>query len=175
MEDDGFPLGFLLTFTGYGTWLHGDGRGSVDRRNNTFDSPGLPERTEWREKDRSLLRNTPIFFDAGSRHCIEEAVRSVCDHRKWSLWAINARTNHVHVVVSAAQRPELIMLAFKSWSSRRLFERGLFPKGTRIWTRHGSTRYLWDEPSVDAACAYVEHGQGSPPRTTIDGRRRREA
>ena len=36
---DGYPLGFLITFRCYGTWLDGDERGSIDRGHN---SPGEP-------------------------------------------------------------------------------------------------------------------------------------
>ena len=33
------PCGYLITFHTYGTWLHGDSRGSIDRINNI---PGIP-------------------------------------------------------------------------------------------------------------------------------------
>ena len=36
LEDERIPLGYLITFRGYGTWLHGDRRGSVDRFHNRF-------------------------------------------------------------------------------------------------------------------------------------------
>lgn len=165
MNDDGFPLAYLLTFTCYGTWLHGDDRGSIDRRHNAFDAPGLEPNGGWLDAARSRLRSASVHLDVESRRCIELTIREVCEHRGWELWALNARSNHVHVVVSAGLRPERVLSDLKSWSSRRLIEQGSFARGARIWTRHGSTRYLWAEPSVEAACDYVEHGQGSPPQT----------
>ncbi len=30
----------------------------------------------------------------------------------------------------------------------------------RVWSRHGSTRYLWKDADVEGACVYVVHGQG---------------
>ena len=33
------PLAYLITFRTYGTWLHGDARGSVDREHNVFGTP----------------------------------------------------------------------------------------------------------------------------------------
>jgi hypothetical protein len=38
VSSDG-PLAYLITFPTYGTWLHGDERGSVDRDHNL---PGTP-------------------------------------------------------------------------------------------------------------------------------------
>ena len=40
-NDDNIPLAYFITFRAYGTWLHGDERGSVDRLHNTFGSPSL--------------------------------------------------------------------------------------------------------------------------------------
>jgi hypothetical protein len=39
-DDNIFPLAYLITFRCYGTWFHGDKRGSVDRRK--FNSYGKP-------------------------------------------------------------------------------------------------------------------------------------
>jgi len=33
------PLGYLITCRTYGTWLHGDARGSVDRDHNVYGTP----------------------------------------------------------------------------------------------------------------------------------------
>ena len=40
---DGYPLGFLITFRCYGTWLHGDERGSIDRGHNSPGEEPLPD------------------------------------------------------------------------------------------------------------------------------------
>jgi len=76
------------------------------------------------------------------------------------LHALNARTNHVHVVVSADRSPERVMNALKSWSTRRMVETGCLPSGIKPWTRHGSTRYLWKDSDLRDACRYVLEGQG---------------
>jgi len=38
-NDTDIPLAYLITFRCYGTWLHGDERGSVDRFHNQYQSP----------------------------------------------------------------------------------------------------------------------------------------
>jgi alanyl-tRNA synthetase len=59
---------------------------------------------------------------------------------------------------------------FKSYATRRMIEKGLVSQGANVWSRHGSTRYLWDEESVAAAGRYVMEQQGpdlsgDPPGT----------
>ena len=49
---------------------------------------------------------------------------------------------------------------FKAWSTRRLRDAGLLTRDTRVWTRHGSTPYLWSEADVEQASLYVVQGQG---------------
>jgi len=36
-NDTDIPLAFLITFRTYGSWLHGDMRGSIDRYNNVIE------------------------------------------------------------------------------------------------------------------------------------------
>jgi len=41
-NDTDIPLGYLITFRCYGTWLHGDERGSTERYHNIYKSPNIP-------------------------------------------------------------------------------------------------------------------------------------
>jgi REP element-mobilizing transposase RayT len=107
-----------------------------------------------------------VTLDPRQRLLVHRTVVQVCDFRRWDLLALNVRTNHVHVVLSGPGEPESMMNALKSWSTRRLREEQLVPSGDRVWSRHGSTRYLWGMNAVAAACAYVQnqnHPEGSTP------------
>lgn len=155
-----YPTAYLITFTAYGTWLHGRDAGSVDRNHNT---PGTApvEDDEARERaEFERLKHPPVSFDAPRRAVIEQTIREVCGHRGWTLHAVHVRTNHVHVVVAAQATPERVMNDFKSYATRRMVEGGVFPADTRAWTRHGSTRYLWNAKAVQDACVYVKDRQG---------------
>ena len=52
------------------------------------------------------------------------------------------------------------MNQLKSWATRRLRENGLADSDERIWTRHGSTQYLWTEQDLLDTATYVLEGQG---------------
>jgi REP element-mobilizing transposase RayT len=94
------------------------------------------------------------------RTLVERTIIEVAEHRGWTLHAVNVRTNHVHVVVTALKEPDRVMNDFKAYATRRLAEAGLVAKNAKVWSRHGSTRYLWTEKAVFDKCQYVRDEQG---------------
>ena len=162
---------YFLTFTTYGTWLHGRETGSVDRQHNAFETPIVPSNDERNRSEQARMRYGEYILDEPRRCCVLQAVRGQANYRRWLLWAIHVRSNHVHVVLSAASvTPERIMIQLKAWSSRRLRESFDEDADRILWTRHGSTRYLWDEEARSNAINYVIDRQGEPmavfPRST---------
>jgi len=150
---------YFITFTCYGTWLHGDSRGSVDKNHNLPDTPFLPNAPARTQYARNQMKQEAVFLSDEHRQVVEQAICGVCEHKQWTLLAVNVRSNHVHTVVTADATPESVMNYFKRYASRQLHEQQLFSKETTIWTRHGSTRYLNDQRSIDAAVRYVIDGQ----------------
>ena len=55
-----WPFGFHITFRAYGTWLHGDVRGSVDRFHNRYGTPRLPRNEQWENYNREQLKRPPV-------------------------------------------------------------------------------------------------------------------
>ena len=102
--------------------MHGDKRGSVDRDNNQIKTPFLLPNKNRHNFRTAQLSQSPVILDDWQRSLIEKAIRDVCDYRGWQLYAINVRTNHVHVVVSADETPERVMKDFKAYATRRLRE-----------------------------------------------------
>jgi REP element-mobilizing transposase RayT len=154
------PLAYLLTWTCYGTWLHGDARGSVDDKHNAPGQEFVPPNPRWVTHAQEHLRHPPVELNPAMRTLVDETIRAHCDYRTWALSAVAVRSNHVHVVVSCPDvPPETALRELKAWSTRRLREAGLVGKDARVWTHHGSTRYLWDDQSTYAAARYVRELQ----------------
>ncbi|MFN3167987.1 MAG: class I tRNA ligase family protein [Phycisphaeraceae bacterium] len=151
---------YLITFTTYGTWLHGTEKGSVDSEHNLPGTPYLVENEARQAFEQEQLKHPPVVLEHAARICVRDTIQEVCRHRGWKLAACHVRTNHVHAVVSADAKPERVMNDFKSYATRRLNEAGLHEPGDKTWTRHGSTRYLNDESAFDAARKYVLEEQG---------------
>ena len=151
---------YLITFSCYGSHLHGDESGSVDRNHNV---PGhrLAEADEERaSRERLLMDQAPYLLSAPNRATVLEAMQEVCSHRQWTLLAAHVRTNHAHSVVEADAKPERVMIDFKSYASRRLNETSTDGWNRKRWTRHGSMRWLWNRDEIAAAIRYVVEEQG---------------
>jgi|SRR5438876_1809280 len=163
LDTNVFPLAYLITLRTYGTWLHGDERGSIDRKHNIYGTPRLAPNLYRKQVEARQLRHPPIVLNAAQRGVVEEAVREVCRSRRYVLLAVNVRTNHVHSVIAAACKPEPILNALKAYATRKLRRAGLITVKTKLWVRKGSRRYLWKERDVDRAIAYVLYNQGEDP------------
>ena len=160
-QDRNAPLAYLISIRLYATWLHGDELGSMNRRtNNLYGTPKNPFNVNLAKHEISLLKHSPLKLDARQRIVVENAIREVCETRLYKLFALQVRTNHVHVVVSAVGKPEFIMNSFKAYSTRHLRKNGLLAHESKLWSRHGSTRYLWTESHIETAIVYVINGQG---------------
>ena len=170
------PLAYFITFTCYGTWLHGDDRESVDRHgHNVPGAPFVPASPGRHAYERSELAQPPYALDAARRRVVLATVKEVCAHRGWDLLAAHVRSNHVHVIVSGDAPPERMMNDLKAYASRRLNEAGCDPPGRARWTRHGSTVYLWTAAQLDEKVRYVVYGQGEPMEVSYRGEAPSEA
>ncbi|MFN0140925.1 MAG: transposase [Pyrinomonadaceae bacterium] len=155
------PLAVFFTFRCYGTWLHGDEHGSVDRNNNIYRAPRIPANSNWRKHSEKSLLHSPAALNAARRKSVEKAIRDTCEKRDWKILAINVRTNHVHVVIAVgAKKPASVLIAIKANATRQLRENGLWSHKHTPWADKGSKRNLWNEKSVWQACNYVTNEQG---------------
>ena len=151
------PLAFFLTWTTYGTWLPGDARGWVADGGGDVRPPDpVKERAA-----RDRMKEPPLYLTPGQRRLVQRTIAEHCRIRGWSLHAVNARTNHVHAVLSASDvHPDRIREQFKAWCTRRMKEAiGPTSCRRRWWTEGGSGRYINDEQSLEAAIIYVRDAQ----------------
>ena len=160
------PIGYLLTWVTYGTWLPGDARGWVDYQH------GLQLPRPVRERDASAKMTEDAYrLSPEQRKAVEAQVAETCHYRGWHLHAVNCRSNHIHVVVSAPNniQPKKIVADMKSWATKRLktlaYASGYEGVGENNacrenwWAERGSTRYLYNQKALDAAIFYVMEGQ----------------
>jgi REP element-mobilizing transposase RayT len=153
---------FLITFTCYGCHLHGHESGSVRRNQNLFGSRLVEPDLNRLSAERRLMDQPPYKLDKPRRDAVLLALSERCVERGWGLLAAHIRTTHVHAVVAAEVSPERVMNDLKSYASRRLNQMSLDEPTRKRWTRHGSTRWLWNREDVSEAIRYVVDGQGEP-------------
>ena len=138
-NDTDTPIAFFVSFRTYGTWLHGDERGSINRFNNAYRSPYIEPNADWLKYNQSILKGPPFKLNAAARKVVEAAVRSVCTYRGWPLYALNIRTNHGHTVVAnIGQSSASVLNAFKAYATRDLRSAGLWTYDHSPWADKGS-------------------------------------
>ncbi len=143
------PIAYFITWTTYGSWLPGDERGWRARGKPGIQQPD-PKRKERAER---LMSGDPVVLTLPQRTVVETTIKAHCDIRHWNLHAVNARTNHVHVVVTAEAEPAKVMDQLKAWCSRHLNEQDGGKK--RWWTYHGSLEPINDEEHLVNAIQYT--------------------
>lgn len=162
-NDTGIPLAYFITFRCYGTWLHGDERGSVNRFQKTYGAPYVAPNPGWNECNFAKLKHEPVALNAQRRKAVEIALREICEFRNWKIYALKVRTNHIHIVVAAqAKSPDQILIALKTNATRKIRENKCWESENTPWAEKGSKRYLWNEKAFERAIDYVINGQGTP-------------
>lgn len=162
-NDTDIPIAHLISFRCYGTWLHGDERGSIDRFHNRYQEPYIAPNDGWKAYISTKLKSEPVILSAEQRTTVERAIREVCDYRRWALHAANVRTNHAHTVVSiGAYSSKFALNSFKAYSTRHLRQSGLWSYSHSPWSDKGSRRHIWNEEELQRAIDYVVNGQGGP-------------
>jgi REP element-mobilizing transposase RayT len=155
MEFADEPFGYFITWTVYGTFLQGDERWWRKKRRGS--QPPQPRLEQWH---RDRLRYDVITLSSEQRTIVESEVRAHCKHRQWRLWVANARTNHVHAVVTAPGfAGSKVRDQLKANSTKALRQHDQRFIGRPVWTVGGDVQYLNTEVEVEQAILYAGEAQ----------------
>ncbi len=150
----GEPLGYLITWTTYGTWLPGDDRGWNRKDICGIQLPDQPRR----ESAAIKMTESEFRLTEADRAIVASTIEKHCLIRRWTLHTANARSNHVHLVVSAqGYATETVRDQLKAWCTRNL--KASYPGRANFWTEGASSRYLNTEDDLEAAILYVKEAQ----------------
>src|SRR5262249_26804305 len=153
-----YPLAWYLTWTTYGTWLHGDARGSNSRSGYVPPNPTIEA------QERRLLTGEPVILSDTHRTVVKDAIVKECETQKWPVHAINVRTNHVRIVLSANRDGKFSRAHLKAIASAAHSDHEHLPiagsDGRRKWwTEKGNIVEVETENDLDAVVVYVRELQ----------------
>jgi len=140
-------LGYMVTWTTYGTWLQGDNRryvkdGQVVPANNALAAANM----------RALTKN-PMRLSFNQRRIVEDAIRQKAIRFGQQIYALAVRTSHVHLVVEYIPRPVgVVVQRYKNCAVRALRKMGV--QG-RVWTNGFDKRYCFDSGTLQRKINYV--------------------
>jgi len=164
---------WLITWTCYGTWLHGDVRGFVgnirDRDGDyvVHNVPGTPYDSDiaaLRSVVRQRMTGEPVSLVQADADAMIRQYQETAHVRGWALQAASVMADHTHVVVAVPGDPEpdAILETFKSWATRAVRKHRPLPGNGTFWTAKGSKRKLGDDGAVRTAVIYVVKKQAGP-------------
>lgn len=145
---------YFITWTTYGTWLPGDARG-WRKRGGGYQIP-RPQLEEWCRKQ---MRGEVVLLAPHDRKAVENACCDHCQHRGWTLIAVAARTNHVHVIVISDSAPDSTRDQLKANCTSALRRQAQPLAVSRTWTRLGDVEILDTDEDIEACVIYVTESQ----------------
>ena len=149
------PFAYHIIFGTYGTRLHGDERGTVDRSINQFGDPIVGMDKEWQQIECSLLRFPMRELIVEQRLFVEQTVPVICERGGWKLVETAAAADHVHNVVSADVEGKDVRKWLKRWLSEALNARWPICDGEVWWSECGSVKWVWTEDYYHRVVDYV--------------------
>ena len=145
------PLAYFITWTVYGTFLQGDSRWWSHRRNGK--TKPQPRLEQWH---RDRLQHDVLLLTAEQRLVVEAEIRRLTDFRGWHLWAANARSNHVHAVVTAAEHSgKQVRDQLKANCTRVLREGYPVFKDRPVWSVGGDWKCINTEDGLEEVIRYA--------------------
>lgn len=149
-SESSMSFAIFTTWTTYGTWLPGDNRGWFD------PNVGLCEPDALQLREATLMMTEfAVVLDHTQRQIVNRIIVDHCQIRGWELHAVNCRSNHVHVLLSAETRIEIPREQFKAWCTRKLCP--TVPQRKKWWTERGWDVYVDHEKSRQAIAEYIRN------------------
>jgi hypothetical protein len=141
-------IGYMLTWTTYGTWLQGDPRGYVKKGRVLGPNPPLYNANE------SALQSSPVILSDRHREIARTAIESEATRLGQTVLALQVGRKHVHIVVNCGQyNPQKAVSHYKNAARIALNKEGL---SARIWTRGYSKRLCFKGQQLRTMVAYVQ-------------------
>ncbi|HDY88069.1 MAG TPA: hypothetical protein ENH82_08160, partial [bacterium] len=123
----GKMVGYMLTWTTYGTWLQGDKRGYVK------DGVVKKKNEQLQQDNEQRLVKSAVRLDAKEKELVKQAINDEAKKRNVRLHAISVFSNHVHVVVGYCDCSIAdIVRQFKQAGTAVLKKYGITGK---VWTK----------------------------------------
>ncbi|MGB7581164.1 MAG: transposase [Sedimentisphaerales bacterium] len=144
----GNTLGYMVTFTTYGTWLQGDKRGFVK------DGETLEGCEELEQANKKAIKGDEVRLKKREREIARTAILQEAERIGETILALSVWSSHVHIVIKEGGKPaDKVVNRFKTAAYYALRERGF--KG-KVWTRSYDSRFCFDEAALKNRIKYVE-------------------
>ena len=141
-------IGYMVTWTTYGTWLQGDKRGYV----KNGEILGCNERLE--KSNRGNQSKGAVVLNSEQKKIVREAIEKEAERIKQKILALAVCSKHVHMVVGyIGGGIEKKVGRYKNSARAALGSCGC---NGRIWTKGFDKRYCFDDKALKQMIDYVQ-------------------
>jgi REP element-mobilizing transposase RayT len=160
---DSPPIAYHITFGTYGTRLHGDERGTVDRSMNQPGDPIIGADRAWWELERNKLKFDPVVLTPEQMRFAESVMPSICERGAWEHRTGAGGPDHIHHLVTSAADGDAVRKWFKRWLGEAMSAKWPRPEGATWWAEGGSVKWVWTGAYYRAVFGYVDGQRASGP------------
>jgi REP element-mobilizing transposase RayT len=144
-------VGYMVTWTTYGTWLQGD------RRKYVKDGEILPADKELEEANKRQQKSGTVRLTNKQKKIVEDVILKEGQRIGQEILALGVFSNHVHIVIGSTNESiENTVSRYKNAVTCALKKAGLTEK---IWTRGFNKRFCFSNGELATKIEYVRRQQ----------------
>lgn len=141
-------IGFMATWTTYGTWLQGNRKGYV-KNGSTLEANAKLEKS-----NEELLKHNKTKIPKRLRKIVKNAILKEAEELGQKVYAITVCSNHVHIVAgSIGKSCGYSVGRFKKAATKSLRELGFT---NSVWTKGFDKRYCYHPHELETKIKYVQ-------------------
>jgi len=142
-------LGYMITWTTYGTWLQGDKRGYVKK------GKIYPKNENLLQSNKKLKSQKAIKLSKTQQQAVRKAIIEEAALQGQRIFALTATSNHVHLVAEYINKPISKITAYYK-KAARLALKAMGHNG-KLWTRGYDKRFCFDQATLEQRIKYVQN------------------
>lgn len=157
-------IGYMVTWTTYGTWLPGDKRGYVKQGKTMTGDPKILKASQ------ILQKSETVTLDSEQKAIIRRAILQEAERIGHMIEALVVCTNHIHLVACHCEKSiESIVSRYKNVAMFAIYKEGSV---RHIWTRGFDKRFCFNEKSLNQRIEYVKRHAPDYPHPCGGGNKR---
>jgi REP element-mobilizing transposase RayT len=142
-------LGYMITWTTYGTWLQGDERGYVKNGKTYQGNKSL------KQINKNLQSQQMVKLSRNQQQVVRKAIAKEAELQNQRIYALSVQSNHVHIVVEYTRQPISKIVAYYKKSARLALKAA--GHNGKLWTKGYDKRFCFDSTSLEQRIKYVNN------------------
>jgi len=145
-------IGYMVTWTTYGTWLQGDKRGYVK------NSRILSQNDKLKLVNQRQQKYPMVKFNSEQKQIVQDSIIEEARRINHEIFAITVCSNHVHIVASVSQ--ESIEQAVHRYKYSATLALRKFASQGKIWSKGFDKRFCFTDKELENKIKYVQSHDG---------------